>query len=422
MTPIMRQVPFLFITSMLAALLFSSCVWTSTDTDTDFLPLDDSEYPYANIPRLVIETEGFKQIRNMEDYISAHFQIYDKDHPITEVLPLSVRGRGTSSFHSMPKYSLKLKFQHPQMLLGMPSNTEWALISNFADRTHLKNFITLKLYSWLGGKYTPQTQFVELYLNRQYQGLYLLSQTIKVGKDRINIPKNDSSFLFEKTTDIRIKSTDVCIKTKKGRIFSIKYPKKSTPAILDRLKSHLDDWEAFLDTLNESNIDSLGKWLDTDDYIRFYWVQELSKNTDANFGRSIFFTWMVGEPIHYGPVWDFDVAYGNQVKKETKNSKNWYIRDYGWDKILFSSEEINRRAKNFWLENRDFFSTIPDSITKYSNMVSPLTINEFKRWPVLENDEAWCFNEPYSSYQESIDSLNSWIRQRIDWIDQQYAY
>ena len=131
---------------------------------------------------------------------------------------------------------------------------------------------------------------------------------------------------------------------------------------------------------------------------------------------------MVGEPIHYGPVWDFDVAYGNQVKKETKNSKNWYIRDYGWDKILFSSEEINRRAKNFWLENRDFFSTIPDSITKYSNMVSPLTINEFKRWPVLENDEAWCFNEPYSSYQESIDSLNSWIRQRIDWIDQQYAY
>ena len=97
----------------------------------------------------------------------------------------------------MPKHSYKLKFTEKQSLFGMPKDKEWALIANYADKTHLKNFITYKLANWLGDEYSPRTQFVELYLNRSYLGLYLLTETPKVSKNRINIPQTDDSFLIE---------------------------------------------------------------------------------------------------------------------------------------------------------------------------------------------------------------------------------
>ena len=178
------------------------CGWDSVSSNRDFLPINDSEYPYANLPRIVIETENLKEVRNTEDYISASLQIYGKDSPNTSISHLKIRGRGTSSFNSMPKYSLKLKFDEKTKILDMPLETEWALISNSADKTLLKNFISLKLFSWLGGRDTPKSQFVELYLNRQYLGVYLLSETIKAGKNRVNLPKNNFSFLFEKTSKI----------------------------------------------------------------------------------------------------------------------------------------------------------------------------------------------------------------------------
>ena len=395
------------------------CGWDSVSSNRDFLPINDSEYPYANLPRIVIETENLKEVRNTEDYISASLQIYGKDSPNTSISHLKIRGRGTSSFNSMPKYSLKLKFDEKTKILDMPLETEWALISNSADKTLLKNFISLKLFSWLGGRDTPKSQFVELYLNRQYLGVYLLSETIKAGKNRVNIPKNNFSFLFEKTSKIGIRETDIIIKTNNDYLFCIKSPKKADSETQDRLLQHLNDWEKLLENSNTLSEDSLSQWLDIEDYLRFYWVQEFTKNADANFNRSIFITWQKDSPLHYGPVWDFDLAYGNWIKEWVQKPDDWYVRYSGWDKKLFQNEVIFKKAKDFWNNNKSYFAALPDSINKYAKELAPATKNEFKRWPVLENTENWTYKEAYSSYNEAIDSLNSWITQRYQWIDKQ---
>lgn len=401
------------------AFYLGGCGWDTISPSRDFLPIDDSAYPYAGLPRLVIETENLQEVRNTEDYINASLQIYGKNAPSTSVLPLRIRGRGTSSFTSMPKYSIKLKFDKQTEILDMPKETEWALISNSADKTLLKNFISLKLYSWLGGINTPTTRFVELYLNREYLGVYLLSETIKAGKNRINIPKSNYSFLFEKTSKIGIRETDVIIKTNNDYLFCIKSPKKATDEAQDRLLQHLNDWEQLLENSSTLPEDSLSQWIDIEDYLRFYWVQEFTKNADANFNRSIFITWGEGEPMHYGPVWDFDLAYGNWIKEWVQTPENWYVRLSGWDKELFQNDIIFQKAKDFWNNNKSYFASLPDSINKYAKELAPATKNEFKRWPILDNTENWTYKEAYSSYNEAIDSLNSWITQRYQWVDRQ---
>ena len=96
------------------------CLNETTDPSPDYWPLDDSEYPYADLPRIVIETKNFAGIRDRETVHPSLLQIYGESGPESEVLELTVHGRGNSSF-KMPKYGLKLEFADKLALLGMPA-------------------------------------------------------------------------------------------------------------------------------------------------------------------------------------------------------------------------------------------------------------------------------------------------------------
>ena len=406
---------FVRLVAALISLLFCSCVWNNPEDSPNYLPLDDSEYPYANLPRIVIETEDFAQIRDRETKIPAKLQIYGKNGPESNILELTIKGRGNSSFTGMPKPSYKIEFHKKQDFFGMPKDKDWALIANSADKTLLKNFITYKLAGWLGDEYTPKSTFIELYLNRQYQGIYQLTETIKVSKDRVNIPKSDSSFLLERGPTEFGKEHFVI--TEQGTTFSIKYPKDVDYSKTQFIKNILSKFENFLTDESHDNNLQINDFLDFNDYLRYYWIQELSKNLDGAFRRSIYITWQGGGPFHLGPVWDFDVGYGNWEADSLRTPTDWYIRESGWNGLIFKRNELWQAATDYWKNNRIFLGTFTDSISKYSEKLAQATKNEFKRWPVLENTENWTYKEAYKSYNEAIDSLNSWIQQRMNWID-----
>ena len=83
--------------------LLCSCVWNDPESTPGYLPIDDSEYPYADLPRIVIETEDFTQIRDRETKIPAKLQIYGKDAPESDILELTIKGRGNSSIKEKNK-------------------------------------------------------------------------------------------------------------------------------------------------------------------------------------------------------------------------------------------------------------------------------------------------------------------------------
>lgn len=397
---------------LFSLLLLSSCVWNDPESAPNYLPLDDSDYPYAGLPRIIIEIDEFAQIRDRETELPAKLQIYGKDAPESDILDLTIRGRGNSSFTGMPKPSYKIEFDNKQELFGMPKDRDWALVANSADKTLLKNFITYKLAGWLGDEYTPRSTFVELYLNRQYQGVYQLTETVKVGKNRVNIPKQGNSFLLERGPTER--GGEHFVVTKKGTSFGIKFPKNPDESAIQVMEGNLNRFEDFL---ADGSGHQISEFLDFEDYLRYYWIQELAKNLDGAFRRSIFLTWYEGEKIQMGPVWDFDVAYGNWTADTLRTPTDWYVRPSGWNGLIFKQDIHWQAAVKYWESHRAFFKTLPDSIRKYAQELEPATKNEFKRWPILENTENWTYKEAYDSYDEAVDTLNSWITQRIEWID-----
>ena len=94
----------------------------SSSSGIKYLPIDDTEYPYAGIPRIVIVTENYREIRDRETEIPAKLQVWGEHAPESEILDLTIRGRGNTSWTDMPKKSYKIEFIQKQSLLGMPKD------------------------------------------------------------------------------------------------------------------------------------------------------------------------------------------------------------------------------------------------------------------------------------------------------------
>lgn len=391
------------------SLNLGSCVWNGEDEFQTYLPLDDSEYPYADIPRIVIETESFRQIRDTETEIPAKLQIYGGKEPNSEVLSLSVKGRGNSSFNGMSKYSIKIKFHDKQNLFNIPPNKEWALIANFSDKSLLKNMISFRLYEKLGAKWSPKFQPVELYLNQKYMGVYLLVETIKVGENRVNIPKNNSSFLVE--FDKNNKPNDFIIQVDNDP-FRIHYPKDTSN--IDALAAFLKNFYLFLESDSINDFSSLNKYFDVNEYKSFFWTYEFGSTFDC-FRTSTFFTWSIGGSIVMGPVWDFDLAYGDPL--HNASPEGWRIKEFKWNQYLFKNVEFRTALRELWFERHKAFEDIRDSLPIYGNFLEKAAKNNFKRWPILESTESWAHITKHSSYKDAVQHLQKWISDRINWID-----
>lgn len=396
----------------LLGVLLSGCLWESPNfQELDYLPLDDSEFPYAGLPRLVIETKDFKEIRNRETEHEAFFQIYGKERAETEIFKLKIRGRGHSSF-LFPKFSYRLKFEEKISLFGLPENKDWILLSNFADKSMLKNKLTFCLAKKLNAPYVPRSEFVELYVNREYLGVYQLTEKIEVAKNRVNIPERSGAFLIE--IDNKYSRKDSVLFTPFFDIpLHIHEEEHSLLKDKKALKDFVGEFESYL--LNDMSYSEkeLSKWLDLESYFRVYWIQEFSRNVDG-FLNSTYFTWVSNTPMKFGPVWDFDIAYGGAHEI---NPEGWYTRNYSWNKELFSDVDFQKKANHYWIEKKNIFAEILDSLSFWELELKEPANNNFKRWPVLESTESWAHRESFHSYLEAVESLRNWLRIRIKWIN-----
>ena len=372
---------------------------------------NDKEYPYANIPRIVIYTENQQKIKDRETEIPAKLQIWGKKEAESEIMDLTIRGRGNSSWDA-PKKSYKIEFVNKQSVLGMPKDRDWALIANYYDKSLMRNFISYRLSAALGTYYAPRCEFAELYLNGKYLGVYLLTETIKIGKNRVNIPKDDYSYIVE--VDEKYKKgeqvifSDVLTKDGLVKPFRIHDPKNASDEILDTVLAYIQSFENYLKTIKSGKNNNVSEWIDVEECAKFYWVEEFSKNPDSWFYTSVYFFWVKGEKIKMGPVWDFDLSFGNYVivpNASPNNSDAWNNRSDYWYKFLFKDSVYLETVKNTWEKNTDLFIGVLDSIAVYKTVLKKSSENECRKWNSCD-------------FENSIEKMKKWIKERIDWINQ----
>lgn len=385
-----------------------------SENPKEYLPLDDSEYPYAGIPRIVIETENFRAIKDRETEIPAKLQIWGENAPESEIMELTIRGRGNSSWIYMPKKSYKIELRQKQSLLGMSKDKDWALVANYADKTLMKNYIMYHLSNDFGMQFVPNCLFVEVFINKEYLGVYNLTETLKVNKNRINLPQTQTSYLVE--IDRKYRNDDYVIISNMNIPYNIHYPQDISTSSHNEIESFINNFETFLTTINSSQKNAINEWINIDDYVLHFWLQEFSKNPDANFFTSVYFTKTSNGPIRMGPIWDFDLAFGGHDTKIANYTYGWRTRDSYWNKYLFKDSSFIYASQTFWNDNKQRFLSIKDTIKNAQKILQSPAANNFKRWDILSSTENSHHPNAYSSYDDAVNDLISWINERVLWI------
>lgn len=221
----------------------------------------------------------------------------------------SIRGRGNTTWE-YPKKPFNLYLSRKTDWLGTGGRSaNYALLANAIDRSQLRNALIYRLASETTEDWQPDTRHVDVYLNGEYAGLYLLSERVEVSASRLHLQRDDVLLNLELT-----------FRAKPDSIMEL-YPDVSAefeyPESLSDIRRRETEKavQHILNALSKHRIseDALEDYIDLDSWVHLYLIQEVSDNYDSGY-CSLYFYLRDGK-LYAGPVWDYDNSLG--VRKET---------------------------------------------------------------------------------------------------------
>lgn len=390
--------------------------------DPNFIP------QVFELPVLSIETKDLAPVADKEVYLDAEITVAEpiKSSPIVnqELLVAQIKGRGNSTW-DMAKKPYRIKLKKAEEILGMPAHKDWALLANYSDKTLLRNQMALQTAAKLGFAWTPRAKQVEVFLNGQYQGLYLLTETITVDQNRVDVyeagKKEDAlaasemGYLLE--IDERL-DEDFCFRTNiKNLPFCLKAP-KAEQKTKDYIVNYLNDVESALFANDFKQ--RYPQLIDVQSFIDFYLLNEVAKNIDAKEFSSIYLHKDVKGKLKMGPVWDFDLGFGNANYNGVDNPDDFYVKLGPWFAQLFTDPEFELQVKKRWKETKSkIWDKLSEQIDNNSQFIFTAQENNFRRWLILDQ-YVWPNPVVTGTYEGEVDYLKTWIQKRILWLDQQW--
>lgn len=384
-----------------------------------------------HLPLLTIRTENSNPIESKEEYINATITIESRDNKgvITEKLlevETEIKGRGNSTW-GMEKKPYRLKLKESKSILGMPKNKHWVLLANYSDKTLMRNELAFEISRRMGFAYTPRMQYVDVILNDDYIGNYMIGEHIRIDKDRVNIAElepedNDITGGYLLEIDERIGEPSWFIMNKSGMIFCIKRPEDIPQNQKEYISNHVQYIEDIIYGISGTDImETLPKYLDMKSFIDYFLLNELSKNVDGNLRLSTFVYKNKGDnKLYFGPVWDYDIAFGNVDYYGCETTDGWYARTNApWYQKLFLLSDFNKAVIERWIELRN--TSLADLHPFIDNLAQELDISQmknFNRWQILDK-KVWPNPVVTGSYLGEVNYLKNWITYRFNWIDQQ---
>ena len=382
----------------------------------------------VNLPVLKITTDNAAPIVSKDVYVAGQMTLESNVVGAAPVIGgLQIRGRGNSTW-DMPKKPYRLKLTDKQALLGLPSSKDWVLLANYSDKTLLRNFIAMELGTRLGMAWTPRSAFVEVYLNNRYDGVYLLTENIKIAKDRVNIDelaaddvaadRITGGYLLE--VDFRMDGHTMFSSVDHLPIV-FQDPEEPVQAQEDYIEGYIDQFESVLHSSDFANpTTGYAAYIDVDSFIRWYLVNEIFRNVDANMWSSCWMYKPRGGKLFMGPLWDFDLAAGNANYNNAFQTAGWHIHDAPWFSRLFQDPAFVARVKQVWSEIRaNQLPAMFQSISTNATVLQQSQLNNFQRWPILETYVWPNFVIP-GSFDGENDYLETWLTARIAWMDAQF--
>lgn len=378
-----------------------------------------------SLPIISINTINNEEIVSKEEYLSCFISVENTDKEyLLSYEPAEIRGRGNSSWE-YDKKPYRIKFKNAIDLFGNGTAKSWTLIANHSDLSLIRNYLAQSIASDFDKlNFTTSTQFVELYLNDEYVGVYLVCEQIQVHENRINITEGyegESGFLVE--MDGRADGKYV---TLDGKYYVIKSPDTDNELFNnEHSQAILSCLEACTSALLAGDYDAVCELIDVESFAQAYIVYELFKCVDV--GYSSFYMYRdIGGKLCCGPIWDFDRSLG--IVGHSKGAKAydtlWAREQNPWFKALFTFEEFDLLVGKIL---RDTIPTIEDKMElcysyAYDNRDS--FERNFDKWEIL-GTFVWPNDDELTeldTWDLQVEYTENYLNNSLDYLISVYLY
>ena len=362
---------------------------------------------------------------------------------------ISIEFRGSTS-QQYPKKGYGLETQdalgnnNNVSLLGMPAENDWILYGPYPDKTLIRNVLTYDRFEKMG-HYSPRTRYVELIINREYRGLYVLEEKIKRDQNRIDVPKlspTDVSgdeitggylFKVDKTTGL---GNPAWTSPYSADVFFQFHDPDETELVAVQ-KTWLENRvTAFETALNGPNFTDplLGyrKYIDVNSFIDFMIMQELGRTVDGYRSSTFMHKTRDGSGglIRMGPMWDFNLSFGNADYCQAYNTAGWQYNfnticpgytpevPFWWARLV-SDPAFSNDLRCRWDDLRMGLlhtDTLKAFIDDHVTLLQESRQRNFLRWPIIGTYVNWNYFVG-NTYQEDVDYFKTWITNRSAWMD-----
>lgn len=313
-----------------------------------------------NIPAVFIETESgtVEQIHADKNVREAgEVSVLEADGSSSFRMPLAyIKSRGNTSFTSFEKKPYQMKLTDAVSFLGMDAAKKWIFISNAPDTTLLRNALSRKLAGQLALAQSDDGVFVDLYLNGEYAGNYYVTEKVEVHKNRLPITDMEKvtesvnngvdlnvyetawtdttkakdvpeepmditgGYLIERDfgdrflSEVEINGSYFITEAKEA--FIVRSPEYASENQIAYINSYIQSVENAIlahDGVDQESGKSYRDLIDVDSFVRKYLLEEVTANYDGGVASSYFYKDRdaVSEKLFAGPIWDYDVTWGN---------------------------------------------------------------------------------------------------------------
>lgn len=400
--------------TLLLLLILLLCAIEAKATDPERAPSLS-----GTLPVMYITTEDHKPIVSKEEYLNATYWLdpmgTDGVEPLgseSEPQPMQIRGRGHSSWKGVKK-PYKIKLGEKTAIMGLPANKHWALLKPTENTV-----AGLRLGKLMEMVWTPDFRPIEVVLNGNYIGLYFLTETIRIDKNRVNIHEQQNR---EKNPDM-IKGgwlveidnyPDKCqitVPENGFRNLTIRY--HSPKELSTEQKQWLtDEFNAINDAVYSTDKTSTEweQYLDVESMAQFFIIQEIMDNPDG-FHGSFYLHKDLNDTAVWkaGPIWDL-VCYNRDKTDFTFRMKAHYGFTPHWIGEIIGFDSFCRAVKKVWND------VYPDKITEVFDYIDDIVLPLSEAW---QNDCARWNDDPSQTAETRAYRIKRALLRNMEWFDE----
>jgi len=415
----------------------------------------------SNLPIVVVRTNGQAIVNEPKVTVDlgiihrgdgARNQATDPFNVYSGKAGIEIRGQSSQTF-PMKSYTVELRTASGATqdlpLLGMPADNDWVLYAPYTDKTLMRNVLAYAIAREMG-RWAARCRFVELVVDNDYKGVYVLMEKIKKSPARVNIATLKATDLAgEPLTGGYIFSLDKQpngwfsayvppnASNRNTRQFSYVYPQPEdiAPPQQAYLRRYVDSFENALFGPQFQDPDKgVRRFADIPSFIDYLIVNEVSRNVDG-YRLSTYLHKdrdSRDRRIRAGPVWDYDLAFRNANYCSGSDVTGWAYRfnyvcpgdgagliPFWWDRLLMDTA-FNALLYCRWTDLRKGvldMTRLKAVIDSVGGLLQEAQQRHFTRWRIL-GQYVWPNPSPIpASYPAELEQLKAWLEYRLNWID-----